>query len=55
MNCANTFKYRAMVSYNSVPGDVKRGSIATVKKMFKQWVLNTIVNFSIIQVAPSMV
>ena len=38
----NTFKYRAMVSYNSVPGEVKRGSIATVKKKLKQWVLRNV-------------
>ena len=38
----NTFKYRAMVSYNSVPGEVKRGSIGTVKKKLKQWVLKNV-------------
>ena len=38
----NTFKYRAMVSYNTVPGEIKKGSIGTVKKKLKQWVLNNV-------------
>ena len=32
----DTFKYRAMTSYNRVPAKVKEGSIATVKKKLKQ-------------------
>ena len=35
----NTFKYRAMVWYNSVPGVVKKGSLVSVKKKLKQWIL----------------
>ena len=42
INSTNTFKYRAMVSYNSVPAEVKRGSIATVKRKSKQWVLQKV-------------
>ena len=42
INSTNTFKYKAMVSYNSVPGEVKRGSIATVKRKSKQWVLQKV-------------
>ena len=38
----NTFRYRAMVSYNAVPGKVKKGSVGTVKKNLKQWVLKNI-------------
>ena len=38
----NTFKYRAMVSYNSVPGEVKRGSMPSVKKKLKQWILKNV-------------
>ena len=37
-----TFKHRAMVSYNRVPGDITRGSLETVKKKLKQWVLKNI-------------
>ena len=42
INSTTTFKYRAMVSYNSVPGEVKRRSIATVKRKLKQWVLKNV-------------
>ena len=35
----NTFKYRAMKFYNSVPGTVKTGSLPTVKRKLKQWTL----------------
>ena len=37
----NTFKYRAMMFYNSVPvpGTVQTGSLSTVKKKLKQWTL----------------
>ena len=34
----STFKYRAMVWYNSVPGKIKDGSLQTVKRKLKQWV-----------------
>ena len=37
-----TFKHRAMVSYNRVPGDITTGSLETVKRKLKQWVLNNI-------------
>ena len=38
----STFKYRAMISYNSVPGDFTSGNIGTVKKKLKQWVLKNV-------------
>ena len=38
----NTFRYRAMVSYNAVPGKVKKGSVGTVKRNLKQWVMKNI-------------
>ena len=38
----NTFKYRAMTCYNNVPGKVKQGSIPTVKRKLKQWVLDNV-------------
>ena len=38
----NTFKYRATVFYNSVPGSIKIGKIQTVKKKLKQWVLKNV-------------
>ena len=38
----STFKYRAMVYYNSVPVKVKKGSLPTVKNNLKQWVLGNI-------------
>ena len=38
----NTFQYGAIQSYNAVPTDVKKGSIATVKKHLKQWVLKNV-------------
>ena len=34
----NTFKYRAMQWYNSVPVSVKRGSLPVVKKKLRTWV-----------------
>ena len=37
-----SFKYRAMVLYNSVPVDVRQGTLPTVKKKLKQWVVNNI-------------
>ena len=37
-----SFKYRAMVSYNSVPVDVRQGALPTVKKKLKQWVANNV-------------
>ena len=42
ISSTSTFKYRAMVNYNSVPGEVKRGSMAAVKKKLKQWVLKNV-------------
>ena len=38
----NTFKYRASVFYNSVPSEVKKGSIPAAKKKLKQWILKNI-------------
>ena len=38
-SCTNTFKYRAMLFYNSVPGTIKTGSLPTVKRKLKQWTL----------------
>ena len=38
----DSFRYRAMISYNVVPGKVKKGSIGTVKKNLKQWVLKNV-------------
>ena len=38
-SCTSTFKYRARLFYNSVPGTIKTGSLQTVKKKLKQWVL----------------
>ena len=37
-----TFKYRAMQWYNSVPADVRTGSISTVKKKLKKWISTSI-------------
>ena len=41
-SCTSTFKYRAMVFYNSVPGGVRKGSLPTVKRKLKQWVLRNV-------------
>ena len=38
----STFRYRAMMSYNKVPGDIKVGSIQTVKGKLKQWIQKNI-------------
>ena len=38
----STFKYRAMMWYNSVPGSVKTGSLPTVKHKLKNWVHNNV-------------
>ena len=38
----STFKYRAKVSYNSVPSQVKAGSLTTVKSKLKQWTLENV-------------
>ena len=35
----DSFRYKAMTSYNDVPGKVKKGSISTVKNNLKQWVM----------------
>ena len=42
MTSINTFNNKAMNTYNSVQGEVKRGSIATVNKELKQWVLKNV-------------
>ena len=34
----STFKFRAMVNYNSVPVEIKTGSIVTVKVKLKRWI-----------------
>ena len=34
----NTFKYRTMQWYNSVPVSIKRGSLPVVKKKLRTWV-----------------
>ena len=34
----NTFKYRAMTWYNSVPSSVKTGKLTSVKRKLKIWV-----------------
>ena len=33
-----SFRYRAMISYNKVPADIKVGSVGTVKKNLKTWI-----------------
>ena len=38
----STFKYRAQVFYNTVPVEVKTGSLASVKRKLKQWVLQNV-------------
>ena len=38
----NTFKYRAMVSYNAVPQEVMVGTMGSVKKKLKQWILKNV-------------
>ena len=38
----DSFRFRAMTSYNAVPEKVKKGSISTVKKNLKQWVLDNV-------------
>ena len=38
----NTFRYRAMISYNAVPGEIKTGSISTMKKKLKRWIMKNI-------------
>ena len=40
--CTTTFKYRAMVNYNSIPEEVRRGTLPTVKRKLKNWVLKNI-------------
>ena len=40
--CTRTFKYRAMVNFNRVPEDVRQGTLPTVNKKLKQWVLKNI-------------
>ena len=38
----STFRYRAMVSYNSVPSDVRSGSLVSVKRKLKRWIKSNI-------------
>ena len=38
----NTFKYRSMMSYNSVPDSVRQGSTDTVKTKLRNWIKNNI-------------
>ena len=38
----SAFSFRAMVSYNKVPGDLKVGNIQTVKRKLKKWILKNI-------------
>jgi hypothetical protein len=38
----STFKYRAMSWYNSVPGNIKIGSLPTVKRKLKNWVYQNV-------------
>ena len=40
--CTRTFKYRAMVYFNKVPEDIRQGTLPTVKKKLKQWILKNI-------------
>ena len=37
-----TFKYRAMQWYNSVPADIRTGSVCTIKKNLKKWISSNI-------------
>ena len=37
-----SFKYRARKFYNMVPGEVRKGSIVTVKRKLKQWVKSNV-------------
>ena len=38
----STFRYRAMVFYNSVPSDVRSGSLVSVKRKLKRWIKSNI-------------
>ena len=38
----NTFRYRAMISYNAVPGEIKTGSISNMKEKSKRWIMKNI-------------
>ena len=38
----STFQHRAMVSYNRLPGDIREGTLQTVKKNVRNWVLKNI-------------
>ena len=38
----SSFRYRARLSYNQVPVDVRTGSQATIKRKLKQWVKTNI-------------
>ena len=42
--CANraTFKYRAIQSYNSVPVELRTGTVAAVKTRLKKWIKTNI-------------
>ena len=37
-----TFQHRAMVSYNRLPENIREGTLTTVKKNLKDWVLKNI-------------
>ena len=37
-----TFQHRAMVSYNSIPENIRKGTLPTVKRKLKTWVLKNI-------------
>ena len=40
--CTRTFKYRAMDNYNRVPEDIRKGTLPTVKKKLKLWVIKNV-------------
>ena len=40
--CTSTFQYRAVKYYNSVPVEVRTGTLETVKKKLKKWTRNNI-------------
>ena len=42
LKCTSTFQYRAVKYYNSVPAEVRTGTLETVKKKLKKWTRNNI-------------
>ena len=40
--CRSTFQYRAVQVYNSVPADVRKGTLDTVKRKLKKWIQKNI-------------